>query len=468
MIESIFKVPEQSIAVLDEAESRPVSYGELRSLVESASATLAKVPRPGLLFHLCPNSLGGLITYLAALHSKLPLCLLDPRANSNERLLQVYQPTLLALPCGEKAPDGFIADDLIAGARIQLWSSCRANASQCAINPDLALMLTTSGSTGNPKVVRLSQANICANAASIAAYLGLGPGEISIQSLPTHYSYGLSLVNSHLFAGGTVALTNHSFMRPEFWGFFKQVKASSFAGVPYMYETMQKLRLWPTLQPSLRTMTQAGGNLRPDVIKLFHEAAHKANKRFFVMYGQTEATARISYVPWDRLGEKIGTIGVPIPNGRLSLRPIEESGHNELIYEGPNVMLGYAQSREDLALGDQLQGRLATGDLAEMDTAGFFRITGRLARFAKLFGKRVQLSDLETKLGDLYGHPCAAVEGHDALRIFCENLGDAELASGRHILAEMLGVPPSSLHLLLIDSIPRLVSGKIDYQSLEK
>ena len=187
-----------------------------------------------------------------------------------------------------------------------------------------------------------------------------------------HYSYGLSVLNSHLVAGGTVVLTPHSFMRPEFWRDADQERATSFAGVPYMYETLHRLRFDPARHPTLRTFTQAGGALRRDLIAHFHGRVTEAGARLVVMYGQTEATARISYVPPERLGEKIGSIGIPIPGGTLRLERVEglETGASELVYEGENVMLGYAESLADLGLGDVQQGVLRTGDLGDRRRRG--------------------------------------------------------------------------------------------------
>ena len=234
-----------------------------------------------------------------------------------------------------------------------------------------------------------------------------------------HYSYGLSVLNSHLVAGGSIVLTPHSFMRPEFWADVDGKRATSFAGVPYMYETLHRLRFDPARHPGLRTYTQAGGGLRRELIAHFHERTTKAGARLVVMYGQTEATARISYVPPERLGEKIGSIGIAIPGGRLHLEPLEHAGDlaAELVYEGDNVMLGYAEQPRDLALGDVQRGVLRTGDLATVDADGFFTLAGRLKRFAKLFGRRVSLEDVERELESAFPVRAMAIDGGERLQV---------------------------------------------------
>ncbi|MFA5264717.1 MAG: AMP-binding protein [Opitutaceae bacterium] len=466
MIDAFFRSPAHAMAVLDEHETEAVSYGRLRALVEECRIDLAILPRPALLMQLTPNGLGGIVCYLAALASRLPLIMADAQSSATSNIIKVYRPTALFCAKSDTIPEGYRIDKMLVGGRIALCIKDPVKSYEIVPHPDLALLLTTSGSTGNPKIVRLTIANLLANAESIATYLGLCPGEISIQSLPMHYSYGLSLVNSHLFAGGTVAQTNRSFMRPEFWAFFDQAGCTSFAGVPYMYETLQRLRINPVERKSLRTMTQAGGHLRPEIVKHFAEAAVKADKAMVVMYGATEATARISYVPKDKLLEKLGTIGVAIPKGNLSLKIVGDSGMKELIYEGPNVMLGYAEKPEDLALGDVQNGRYATGDLAEVDDDGFYRITGRLARFAKLFGKRVYLGDIETKLESAFGHSAAAIEGPNSLKIYLEGASEQTVSEGRSLIAALLSVPPSAIQGKSLLSIPKTPSGKKDYKAL--
>jgi acyl-coenzyme A synthetase/AMP-(fatty) acid ligase len=354
----------------------------------------------------------------------------------------------------------------MAGGELNLWQNADG-VYNVSPHKELALLLPTSGSTGDAKMVRLSYANIETNARSIAKYLDIKPGEVAIQSLPMHYSYGLSVLNSHLISGAAVAITSYSFMRPEFWRVFDEYGCTSFAGVPYMYETLHRLRMNPADRPTLRTLTQAGGHLKIDHVKHFNDLAASKGAKLFVMYGQTEATARISYVPAERLVEKLGSIGVAIPGGKLWVEPVEgDATARQLFYSGPNVMLGYASEPADLARGDEQKGVLATGDLAECDTDGYFRITGRLARFAKLFGKRINLASVEIEVEQHFGVRVAALDGGDKLRIFVEaDTGEATGKIKAH-LAALLGVPPLAIQPAHIDKLPLTASGKKDYKAL--
>jgi long-chain acyl-CoA synthetase len=179
------------------------------------------------------------------------------------------------------------------------------------------------------------------------------------------------------------------------------------------------------------------------------------------MYGQTEAAPRISYVPFENLAAKIGSIGVAIPNG--SLQVDAETG--ELIYTGPNVMMGYAECREDLSKGDELRGVLKTGDLARRDADGFFFVTGRMKRFLKMFGKRFNLDEVEQIVHGRFGFPTACFGRDDLLRVAIET-GRENVDSVIAMLNETFGVPKNAIRVEAVGELPRTVRGKIDYQAL--
>ena len=184
-----------------------------------------------------------------------------------------------------------------------------------ALYDELGLLISTSGSTGSPKLVRQSYLNVMDNARSIAKYLKLDETERPITTLPMNYVYGLSIINSHFLTGAVLLLTDKTLMQKEFWNFFKEAEATSFGGVPYTYEMLDKLRFYNMQLPSLRTMTQAGGKLTPELHEKFAIYAAENNKNFIVMYGAAEATSRMGYLPPDKAIEKKGSMGIPIPGG---------------------------------------------------------------------------------------------------------------------------------------------------------
>lgn len=458
------RAPASAPALADTRGDRRLTYGELVARVDAAAAVLHGHGGRSLVFLAMDNSMESVILYLACRAAAWPVVLIEPNPESLARLWAAYRPSLLLLPPAVEAPGGLPGWPFPGEGSYGL--ALDPSAPPRALHPDLAVLLTTSGSTGNPKLVRLSGRNLDANAASIVTYLDLTAAERPIQSLPLHYSYGLSILNSHLLAGACTLLTPHSFIRPEFWAAFDGFGCTSFAGIPYMYETLGRLRFVPATHPSLRTMTQAGGGLRPDLVRHFHTLCDEAGVRFFVMYGQTEATARIAYVPSEALADHVGCIGIAIPGGRLHLRPIEDD-LAELVYEGPNVMLGYAEKPADLALGDQLGGVLYTGDLAVRDADGFFRLVGRLQRFAKLFGRRVSLEDLERELEGRFAVQAAATSRDDHVTVYVEGLESEEPEVLRAHLTQLLHVPPVAVTVVEVGRLPRTSAGKKDYKALE-
>ncbi|HVF75683.1 MAG TPA: AMP-binding protein [Acidimicrobiales bacterium] len=310
------------------------------------------------------------------------------------------------------------------------------------LHPDLALLLSTSGSTGSPKLVRLSHRNLDANAAAIAEYLELGADDRAITSLPMHYCYGLSVINSHLAAGAGLVLTGLSVVDRCFWDTFRAHEATSLAGVPYTFEMLDRVGFDGMHLPSLRVVTQAGGRLAPERVQRFAALGERKGWRFFVMYGQAEATARMAYLPPELATSYPDCIGVPVPGGSFEI-----AADGELVYRGPNVMMGYASQPADLALGATVDA-LHTGDLARRTPEGLYQVVGRRGRFVKLFGLRIDLDHLERTLGVV----CA---GNDERLVLA---GDAAA------VCERTGLPLSAVHV--VDDVPRLANGKPDYAAM--
>lgn len=339
------------------------------------------------------------------------------------------------------------------------------------LNPKLALLLTTSGSTGCPKLVRLSYENLQSNAESIAEYLNINQDERPITSLPMFYSYGLSVINSHLIKGGTILLTDKAVIQKEFWTFAKEAKATSIAGVPYTYEMLRRLRIFRMDLPYLKTMTQAGGKLNAQIAEEFIRNAEGSGKRFFVMYGQTEATARMSYLPQEKAIEKYASIGVAIPGGSFSLIDTdsnvitEPDVDGELIYKGRNVSLGYAECITDLAKGDENHGVLHTGDVARKDSDGYYYITGRMKRFVKIWGNRCNLDAIEQFVKSITTN-CACAGVDDKITVFVTEEGlDIRIKS---LLTEKTGLNIRAFTVKVIDYVPKNPSGKVLYSELQK
>jgi len=384
-------------------------------LIEAAAAELA-TEAGGVVFLPFATTIPAVARYLAALRLGRPVVLLDPDADHTD-LIERFTTT--------------------------------------EVHPDLALLLTTSGSTGNPKLVRLSADAVLANAEQIADVLGITADDVAITTLPLFYSYGMSVLHSHLLRGATVVLERTGIMQRDFWNAAVDHQVTSMAFVPYQYEMLRRLRFDPTKYPALRNLTQAGGRLRTDLVTDFAQRMATVGGRLFVMYGQTEAAPRMATLPPERLAEKLGSVGLALPGGEFRIED------DEVVYHGPNVMMGYAETAADLVKGDEQGGVLRTGDLGRLDDEGFLFITGRTKRIGKVFGARVNLDDVEKNF------PVAAVAGDDKLQVFAENISDDEARGLRTKISEWLGTHFSGVVVRSVDALPLLPNGKIDYRALE-
>ncbi|MBS0362578.1 MAG: non-ribosomal peptide synthetase [Proteobacteria bacterium] len=426
---------------------RVLSYAELAERADAFARRLG--PQRRLLNIQMANEVDAVVALLGALRHGHAILLTAP-GEAGERIGRTFSP------------------DAVFAKAAERWTLSLRPGPAAELHPALALLLPTSGTTGSPRLVRLSATGLEANARSIAEFLGIGPDQRPITSLPLHYSYGLSVLTSHLSRGATVLLTGRSVADPAFWTFFDREEATSMAGVPYTYELLERIGFLNAPHPSLRRLTQAGGRLPPEAVSRYSRWAKARGVDFFVMYGQTEATARIAYLPPDQLGKKPGAIGVAIPGGALRL--VDDQGREitapdtpgELIYRGANVMMGYALERADLAKGFELD-ELATGDLATRDAEGVYTIVGRKSRFVKLFGLRVSLDDLEAALAAKGIR--ATVTGDDSLIAVAVGR-EAKLAAAVGVLTGRFALPADVFQAIRMDEFPRLPSGKIDYAAI--
>jgi acyl-CoA synthetase (AMP-forming)/AMP-acid ligase II len=423
-------------------EDGAVTYAELAERVRDRAATLG--PGRRLIMVRARNDVESLVSYLAALAGGHVCWLVQGDAGWGSAALEAR----------------FGPDVVTAGERVEE----RREGSAHAPHHELALLLGTSGSTGSPRLVRLSAENLRSNAAAIAAYLGLGPEDRGLTSLPVHYCYGLSVVNAHLAAGAALLVTGRSVTDPALWELARESGATGLAGVPHTFALLDRVGFAEMDLPRLRYVTQAGGRLAPEEVRRWAGIGARRGWRLVVMYGQTEATARMAYLPPELAAEAPGAVGIPIPGGAIELRPVpehDEPGVGEIVYRGPNVMLGYAHEPADLALPRTVT-ELRTGDLGRRDARGLLEVVGRRARFVKPYGLRIDLDALERML---------AAEGVPALCAGDDRRVVVATAAGREdevadLLAGRLGLPAGALSVVTAEDPPRLPSGKPDYAAL--
>jgi acyl-coenzyme A synthetase/AMP-(fatty) acid ligase len=423
---------------------RILTYRELADLVDAFAARLGAERR--LVVLAAANDVDSLVAYLAALAAGHPLILLpEDKPAALDSIMAAYDPDVVIRPGDGES----VLEERRTGTRHEL-------------HPELALMLSTSGSTGSPKLVRLSAENLQSNALAIADYLSITSAEHAATTLPMSYCYGLSVINSHLLRGAGLVLSDLSVVDPCFWELFRSHGATSFAAVPYTFELLERVGFAEMELPSLRYVTQAGGRLAPESVQHYAQLGSMRGWELYVMYGQTEATARMAYLPPRLATKHPQAIGIPVPGGAFRIDPVPGLQDGELVYTGPNVMLGYADSPSDLAVGRTL-AELRTGDLARQHPSGLFELVGRRSRFVKIVGLRIDLGQVERILADL-GVTAASAGSDQKLVAAIEGDHDPRLLG--KVLAESLGLPRTALEVHAVERLPRLATGKIDYPAV--
>jgi len=433
-------------------EDRALTYAQ----VFGAADTLFNETCGGVVAILCGKSAETVIAYIGALRSGCVPLLLDAKAPKAavSRTLEAYQPAYLFAPLSCELTTSKPLKTVGASGLFE-----RAAAASPEVFEDLALLLPTSGSTGDPKCVRIAARHVQACTDAVCDYLNMDQDRTAISLLPFHYSYGLSVLHNVMNVRGKLAVTDLSVLDQGFWGFIQAHAVTDLAGVPFIFDVLRRMRFPDEVSKHLICVTQAGGRLDPRITKHFLERFAGTSTSYFTMYGQTEASPRISYVPPNQGLEKLGSVGIPISCGTVE---IDGDKEGELVYRGENVALGYAQSWNDLALGDEFSGVLRTGDLAQIDEEGFITITGRLKRFVKLNGISVNLDHVEGVLQSA-GLSCLVVGQENKITI-CYRDTDRETVDSK--VSDNFGFHPSTLSLQEVTEFPLTGAGKPDYASL--
>lgn len=466
MIKSFFEDLELfSDSIVFSTQSEQISYCTLIAEINEISMCLKA---RDLVFLLCENSIESIVGYLACLRvGAVPLLI---GSTIDEALLQslidTYKPSFLWTSRNFEWAEGS-------------WKKKHVNRSyhlfdklskyEHSFHHDLAILLMTSGSTGSPILVRISYENLKQNAISISESLDITKDDVPITSLPMNYTYGLSIINSHLLNGCQIVLTESSILSKEFWELIKNKSVTTFGGVPYTYQMLKKLGFEKMNLYNISKLTQAGGKLDLNLIKYFAEQCSYKSIKFYVMYGQTEATARMSCLPAQDALVKAGSIGLAIPNGKFYL--IDDTNNvitqaeveGELYYKGPNVSMGYAYSIFDFIKGDENNGVIATGDIAKRDKDGYYYIVGRKKRFIKIFGNRISLDEVENIL--LKKEIPSICTGIDD-KLFIYTTQEEKINEIKQYISIKIGIHHSAISVFFISEFPRNESGKILYSKL--
>lgn len=447
------------IALVDGATGEHWSYRDLAERVTCCAEQMPALAR--CLVLLFPDrDLAGLVCYLGALcagHAVYlsPIELRHPAAAS---IIERFRPELI-LWKGEASDvariGGYTRLHTLAGYNAALRSRC----DDAPPHRDLCILLSTSASSGAPKAVRLSTRGLAANAAQIAHALRMSGADHAITNLPYGYIYGLSVVNSHLHVGASMTLERRSAADRAFWQSAANSRATTIAGVSLTYDYLRAIRWNEEEPPALRKILHSGDRISQETLGWLHANQVLKGSEMYLMYGQTEASGRMTVLPPELFSVENPSVGLPVRDGR-----VEIDTQGQIIFYGPNVMLGYATTRSDLTQGDVMQGVLPTEDLGYVGSDGLLYLTGRMSRRRKLFGRLIDLEAVESHFQDLC--PVAAVARDDRIWVFCEGRADV-LRSRALSCALSLGIPPQSLLLRTVGALPRATNGKIAYMALE-
>lgn len=455
----------EHIAIIDGSEQK-LTYGGLCDFVREF---YSHIGHRSLVFILCHNCIAPLAAYVSCLSNRVVPLLLSANTDREmvEHLIDVYHPEYIwGTP-----------EDLRGFSYKKIYEAYEYSLLETGLEgfpmyEDLSLLLTTSGSTGSAKFVRHSYGNVTANARNVSKVFEMNETSVGMDSLPLQFTQGLNVATSHLLSGATILLTKANLMQKEFWDFFKKYKAESMTCVPYSIELLEKLRFFRMDLPDFKVLNQGGGRLPDKTFMACAEYAKNTGRKFIATYGSTETTSRMAYLPAELADSKCGSIGRALPECSLTL--MDDSGNvieqpnevGEIIFKGPNVTLGYAESGEDLLKGDERHGQYATGDLAYYDEDGCFFIVGRKKRFLKIFGYRISLDETERMLKDHFHIECACVGTDKKMSVFTP-AADMEEAVIR-FLAEKTNLHSLAFEVRHIDVIPKNDTGKTQYKELEK
>lgn len=454
-----------SIALIDTNKTK-ITYKDIQT---NTNILKKKIKKKNLILIVATNTLGSILSYIYSVINNYVIIFVDSQVKEDEikKIIDKYRPQSIA--CENKKLVNLIKKKKYT----KIFNThgnyyfYNTNFKALKINNKLQILLPTSGSLGSNKYAKISKNNIYENTISIIKYLNISKKDKTITNMPYCYSYMLSIINTHLQVGGTIVVSNKSIIQKEFWKIFNYFKLTSFNGVPYIYEIMNKIGFKRFITKNLRYITQAGGKIDTKLSLKLAKLAQKNDFKFFSMYGQTEASPRISFLEPKFSIIKNGSIGKAIPGTKMWLQNgnkiVKKSYIKGNIYcSGKNIMMGYAKNYLDL-LGSPRKNKLDTGDVGYFDDKGFYYITGRSKRFAKIYGNRIDLDEIEVKMKSKKLN-IVCVGKLNKVNIFYDikkNLKKIEKQ-----LYSLLNQNLSSFNFIYIKNFPRTSSNKINYKIL--
>jgi acyl-coenzyme A synthetase/AMP-(fatty) acid ligase len=463
MIFNIHLKNPNSIALKDDS-GLTLTYGELANQIIESNQLLQK---RSVVIVLASNDISTTSFILSCLENKwIPLVLNEDIDESllNE-YLKMYKPNAIFLDINKCSSFNFDYYNKTSWLNKQIYF---VEKQIYQTYDQLSFLLPTSGSTGSPKLVRHSYDNLNFSALNVSALFNLNTYDIGLAILPIYYTMGFSVISSHIFAGSTVVLSKYALTERGFWDVLKNEKITTLTGVPYTFEVLFKMRFERVKIPSLRIISQGGGKLSDQLWDKLILYSQENNIEFIPTYGQTEGTARMSYLKNEFTKSKKGSIGKAIPNGVFEVwdendNVIESiNAVGQLVYKGGNVTLGYAENSNDLIKGDSRLGVLPTGDIVKRDSDGFYFIVGRSKRFLKIFGLRISLDEVELLIKNNFDIDCYCTGSDDLLTVYVDK-ENFELKV-KNWLSQKINLFHQVIEVKYIPLIPRNASGKVIFK----
>ena len=461
-----FNKYKNNIAIIDKEHS-DLSY---KQVLKESNKIKKKIKIKSLILIISENTLGSLLAYIFCIINNHVAIIIDSKTDKKNilKVFKNYEPNYIFLSkeiktifnkkCLEKYS---FFDQILLKNKINKKKK---------LNKNLSVLLSTSGSMGSIKFVKLSRNNLKINTDSIINYLKINNKDSAITNLPISYSYMISVINTHLEAGGSIIISKYSLIEKKFWKILKNSKVTSFNGVPYTYEMLIRIGIKNIKINSLKYLTQAGGKLEKNKLKEIINFCKKHNIKFFSMYGQTEASPRISYLKPEFSEKKIGSIGKGLSGNKIYIindtgkKILEPYVEGEIICEGKNVFMGYSKNYNDLNRPNEKNYKLKTGDLGFFDKDGFFFITSRISRITKIFGNRIDLGDLESLMKQK-GYKVVCLSDNKKIFIFIEKKYNK--TNLINTISQITNLNISSFKLIKLKYFPRTSNNKVSYSELK-
>ena len=434
----------------------PKTYGDILNDVKNFKKYFIK---KNIVLIFCDNSYEFIVTYVAAIKFNQVLILLDSQLNKKdyEKILNKYKPNFIF------CKKSFDINNYTKVLKLNEYSFLKRKILfNFPINKEISCLISTSGTTGEKKFVKIGKSNLLSNTLGITKMLGIKKKDITITTMPPNYSYALSIINTHLMNGAKIILNRYSLIDRNFWDLFNKYKPCNLNGVPYIFEILNKIG-FEKLKKNLRYITQAGGKLEKKLRDKIIEFCKDENIKFYIMYGQAEASPRISIMPWNLLQKFPDSVGLPLPGGKIKIKKKSKADTDgEIVYKGKNVFLGYSNSYRDLKNKDKIKGILNTGDIGFLDKNNLIHLTGRKKRILKIFGIRISLDLLEQEL-QKHNYQCICNGNDKKLQIHILANTKVNLPELNKLIIEITGINKNFIETIKVKKFQRNAFGKIKY-----